>query len=309
MTSTPAVSVVIPAYNAARWIAETIESVLAQTHPPREVIVVDDGSTDDLEAALAPYLDAIVLVRQDNAGCGFAFNRGIDVAGGDYVALCPADDLWVPEKLAWQVETLREHPDVDVSFTAAVNFGRVDGPAPVPAASGVLDNGEFRREMFAANRIPDPSVLLRRSLHSRLGGYVAEIGEDYEFWFRAFAAGATFHFDPRVTVRLRQHGTNLSSNAAAIWQMIARVHETHAAALGDSSFTSAVLARDYRRLARARLGLGDTAGAQRAYRRAYEHARRPADLLRSQALSAPGLQLAAERLSKRRALSAETRQS
>ena len=275
------ISVVVPAYNAAAFIGETLESVLAQTAPAEEVVVVDDGSTDDLAAALRPYEQHVRLIRQDNAGCGAAFNTAIAAAEQPYVALCPADDLWVPEKLEWQREALREHPEIDVSFGRAENFGVRTHEMLTPSAPGIQPLDRFRREMAVTNRIPDPSVVLRRALHQRLGGFVADVGEDYEFWFRAMDAGAVFHADDRLLVRLRQHESNLSANAVAIWSMMTAVHERWADDFGDAAFSRRLLARDHRVLARCRLGLGDAQGAAQDYQAAWRSARRPADALRA----------------------------
>lgn len=286
----PSIAVVIPAYNVAEWIGETLDSVLAQSSPPDEIIVVDDGSSDDIDSALASYGHAITFIRQSNAGCGAAFNTAIEAARHEFVALCPADDVWDPDKLSWQRATLRNHPDVDVSFTAAVNFGVSDAPAPRPSTPGTQDRERFVREMFVQNVIPDPSVVLRRSLHRSLGGFVAAIGEDYEFWLRAITANATFHFDPRTTVRLRQRRTNLSANAAAIWRMNAEVHAAHAAALDDEVLANAVLARDFRRLARAYAGLGALKDASTAYANAYSYGGHRGDRLRALFAGLPGLE-------------------
>lgn len=301
---TPSISVVVPAYNVSPWIAETLESVLAQTSPPDEVVVVDDGSSDDLAAAIAPYRGDVRFFAQQNAGCGAAFNRGIREARGEYVALCPADDVWVPEKLEWQRETLRSGPAVDVSFGRAVNFGQATHPAPAPTRDGLQPLHRLRREMFVQNVIPDPSVVVRRALVTDLGGFVAEIGEDYEFWFRAMAAGAVFHADPRVLVRLRQRGSNLSQNAVAIWGMMVAVHRQHADALDDPELVAHVLARDLRRLGRSRAGIGDATGASRAYAEAWRRQGRAADLLRAATLGLPGLDTAARSVYGRRRRSA-----
>src|SRR5690349_5838732 len=94
------ISVVIPSYNAAAFVADGVESVFAQSYAPIEVIVVDDGSTDETAAALAPYLDRIRYVRQDNAGPARARNRGLQEARGQWIAFLDADDRWQPEKLA-----------------------------------------------------------------------------------------------------------------------------------------------------------------------------------------------------------------
>jgi glycosyltransferase involved in cell wall biosynthesis len=296
----PTISVVIPAYNAERWIGETLEAVFAQTDPADEVVVVDDGSTDGTLKALGPWRDRVVVIEQPNAGCGMAFNTAIASARSDFVALCPADDLWVPEKLAWQRATLAAHPEVDVSFGGAVNFGGSDAPFARPAGEGVLDGDSFLHEMFDHNVIPDPSVVLRKTLHARLGGFVAAIGEDYEFWLRALRAGAVFHFDPRLMVRLRQHGGNLSSNALAIWEMNLAVHREAAASIDDQAEVDRVLARDLTRVARGRLGLNRVGDAREAYRASLRHRVTPAGVAGTVALALPGARPAVRALNARR---------
>jgi glycosyltransferase involved in cell wall biosynthesis len=121
--STEAISVVIPCYNGARFLRDTLESVLVQTLPPREVLVVDDGSTDDSAAIAKSYGPPVRVIRQPNQGESVARNRGLEEAKGDWVAFLDADDLWLPEKLAEQAKhisdqvgavcsgTIIRHPD------------------------------------------------------------------------------------------------------------------------------------------------------------------------------------------------------
>ena len=99
----PLVSVVIPAYNRAAYLAQAIDSVLAQTYTPLEIIVVDDGSTDDTAQLAASYLPRIQLIRQANAGAAAARNSGIAQSHGELIALLDSDDRWLPDKLARQV--------------------------------------------------------------------------------------------------------------------------------------------------------------------------------------------------------------
>ncbi len=103
------VSVVIPTYNAASWIAETLESVLAQTVQPAEIIVVDDGSTDDTAVVLDPYQNRIRHICQDNAGVSAARNRAIEAANGEFIAFLDSDDIWHPQKLEYQMDVFA-HP-------------------------------------------------------------------------------------------------------------------------------------------------------------------------------------------------------
>ncbi len=107
----PTISVVIPCYNAAPFLRETIDSVLAQTHPALEVIVIDDGSTDDSANIAESYGPPVRVIRQHNQGESVARNRGMDEAKGDWIALLDADDLWLPHKLERELDALSQAPD------------------------------------------------------------------------------------------------------------------------------------------------------------------------------------------------------
>ena len=106
----PRVSVIIPTYNCARFLGKTIDSALRQTYRDFEVILVDDGSTDDTQALMARYSDSVHYVYQSNQGASAARNLAIGHSGGEFIAYLDADDLWSPEKLARQVEYLDTHP-------------------------------------------------------------------------------------------------------------------------------------------------------------------------------------------------------
>ncbi len=106
------VSVVIPAYNAGKYIGRAIDSVLAQTHQADEIIVVDDGSTDNTAEAVQSYGEKIHFIRQENAGASVARNTGIEAATGEWIAFLDADDEWLPDKLKLQTEHLRRNPDL-----------------------------------------------------------------------------------------------------------------------------------------------------------------------------------------------------
>src|SRR5436305_4940478 len=112
------VSVIIPAYNYARYIAEAIDGALAQTHAPLEVIVVDDESTDDTPRVLAGYGDRIRTIRQPNGGAAAARNTGMAAARGEYVAFLDADDVWLPRKLELQLQRFEADPDLGLVHCA-----------------------------------------------------------------------------------------------------------------------------------------------------------------------------------------------
>ena len=299
--SRPSVGVAIPAYNAAAWIAETLDSILAQTLAPDEIVVVDDGSTDGTAEVAERYADAITLVRQENRGAPAAYNRGFRTTRCDYVAMCPADDLWEPRKLEWQLDTLRAHPEVDVAFGRARFFGERDDDYPAPPATGVLEPRSFARAMYEANLIAAPTAVVRRALHERLGGFREEIAiEDYDFWMRAVRSGAVFYYDPRLLVRHRWHGENLSAKALVVWELAYEIHRAHADAVGDERLVRRVLARDLRTIGRCRLGLDRFDAAAAAYRASLRYRPTLASLAASAALAVPGSGALLSRVNRRR---------
>jgi len=130
----PLVSIVIPAYNAAGYIAATVDSARAQDYKPKEIIVVDDGSTDATAAICARYGRRIKYIKQKNAGPGAARNRGIEAARGELIAFLDADDAWLPGKLTRQVRLMRAKPRPGLSFTDFL-FEREPDQPPVRAFS------------------------------------------------------------------------------------------------------------------------------------------------------------------------------
>lgn len=152
--STPSITVIIPAYNAAAFIGETIESALNQTLPPAEIIVVDDGSSDATCTAVRGFGERARLIEQAHLGVSTARNAALAVARGDFIALLDADDLWLPEKLEKQIAYLSQHPEIDIIFCMVKQFShheeiKIDPRHHIlnsPSASGLL----ARRRAFAA---------------------------------------------------------------------------------------------------------------------------------------------------------------
>ncbi len=177
------VSVVIPTYNCSAYLAEAIESVLEQTRLPDEIIVVDDGSTDDTVACLEAFGDRITVFRQEHLGAAAARNHGIEEASGDWVAFLDADDLWVAEKLEKQIAALEASREAALSFTNRATFD-----AEMKPLSGHRRNvvgGEVTRALFEHTFIT--GVVVRRDLLRKLGGFDESLPvcEDYDLWLRA----------------------------------------------------------------------------------------------------------------------------
>src|SRR5262249_40387408 len=161
------VSVIIPAYRAAGVIGRAVASALGQTRPPDEILVVDDGSPDDVTAALTPFGDHVRLVRQPNGGASSARNRGLDETGGEPIAFLDADDYWEPDKLRRQLDVLALRPEV--GLTCSRFYDQVPGQARTPARGG--DRELFERvleprgpeTLLVAKRVWTSAVLFRRS--------------------------------------------------------------------------------------------------------------------------------------------------
>jgi GT2 family glycosyltransferase len=261
--SKTSISAVVAAYQAEDWIAEALESIISQTRPPEEIVVVDDGSTDGTARELERFADRIRIIRQPNGGCPAAFNTAFRAARGDFVAMCGADDIWEPRKLEWQTETIQAHPEADVFFGHAMVVGQIEAEHSRPPGSGLLDNVAFRDALFKECCVSAPSVVIRRSLFERLGPFVENFGaDDWEYWFRCLRAGARFYYDPRVLLSWRQHGGNLSAQTEWMDQCARQVRRQYAA-----DVTGRALADDLFRSARQLVDEDRPLEARRAFRR------------------------------------------
>jgi glycosyltransferase involved in cell wall biosynthesis len=293
----PSISVAVPAYNAAPWIATTIESVLAQSSPPLEIVVVDDGSTDGTAEELERFGDRVRVIAQENRGPSAAYNRAFAAAGGDYIAMCPADDVWEPCKLQWQGEALSAQPEIDITFGHAREFGLSDQEYDRPPGRGVLENGAFCRAMFETCLIPAPTALIRRELYEQLGPFREDLAcEDYEFWMRALAADAVFHYEPRLLVNFRRHGGNVSSRLLDMREMAHQVHRLYAEEIPDRSFARSVLAGDLRQIGRYHMDEGRLDRARAAYRRSLRYSLSGKAVLGAVTLSVPAVAGAVRRI-------------
>jgi glycosyltransferase involved in cell wall biosynthesis len=217
MTADPLVTVVVPTYNRARLIGETIESILAQTFSDLELIVVSDGCTDCTEAVVEAFCDRrIRMVRQTNSG-GPARPRniGIELARGKYVAFCDDDDLWMPQKLEKQVAVMERYPDVALCFTRGITFGSGGFFSRRALKRGVRSN-HFRALLFG-NFIANSSVIVRRNVLTKVGPFNTDRflhgAEDYEMWLRIAYGHKLIKLDEKL-IKYRVHLSNLAADRA-----------------------------------------------------------------------------------------------
>jgi glycosyltransferase involved in cell wall biosynthesis len=186
----PLVSVVIPAYNTARTLPRALDSVFSQTFTEYEVIVVDDGSVDDVAAATLPYGNRVQLIRQNNAGASSARNNGVRHACGQYLAFLDADDFWHPRKLEIQVAAFRARPETALCWSKGIRWSEADLPMKAFAEPDRQHSEpeyvtDFR-EIFVAPYLGTPGVMMRRDAFLRLGGFREDLpsAEDIDLWLR-----------------------------------------------------------------------------------------------------------------------------
>jgi glycosyltransferase involved in cell wall biosynthesis len=209
-----AVTVIIPAYDSSHFIANAIDSVLAQTFAPFEVIVIDDGSRDGTAKFVSDrYGSQVRLVSQPNAGPSAARNAGLAIARGNWVAFLDADDAWMPDKLQSQMEALRSDPTAVMSVAGCLKVaadGTVISENKLPQP---LDSRTARRELAQRTLFPMNGVVARRDILERCGGFDTRLhcAEDRDLWIRLVAAGP-FVAVHRPLARQLTHQRSLSSN-------------------------------------------------------------------------------------------------
>jgi glycosyltransferase involved in cell wall biosynthesis len=226
MSTEPGLSVVIPTYNRADLLGEAIDSVLAQDWPELELIVVDDGSTDETPEVLAGYGDRLRVIRQENAGESAARNTGILEARREFVALLDSDDYWLPGKLERQMEQLSGEPSLDGSFTAYTRIG------DVPQEDVVLDGWEGTQadaleHLLIGCRINTSTAIVRRSALIDVGLYDVTLrcAQDYDLWLRLAVRGYRMAYVPEPLATYRIHGGAVSLDAELVNTSTERVLE------------------------------------------------------------------------------------
>jgi glycosyltransferase involved in cell wall biosynthesis len=224
----PTFSIVVPAYEVADLIAEALDSVFAQTLAPREVIVCDDGSTDALDEALAPYAGRIALLRQPNRGVASAFNAAVAAASGEFVVLLGPDDVFAPDRLEALGELAAARPDLDILTTDALV--ELDGAVfePFYRADTLFETDDQRRGILRSNFVFGLAAV-RRSRLAELGGFdeSLESCSDWEIFIRLVLDGsrAGLVATPLATYRLR-HGSISSSRARFLRGRTATIAKT-----------------------------------------------------------------------------------
>jgi glycosyltransferase involved in cell wall biosynthesis len=247
----PLVSVVIPAFNAAQTLSQTIRSVLAQTYAPIEIVVVDDGSTDDTAQVLDSFGSAIKCVRKPNGGLASARNAGCAAAQGEYIALLDADDLCTPQRIALQVTAFKAAPDAVLICSDFDAFSADSTNKPRHAATYysavhetadgfaglfpvkqqlqtaleqtplILRTGTLYPVLALGNVVHPPTCMFRRGLFTAVGGFDESIRNmcDWDWLVRASRYGA-FGYIEASLLRYRLSETQLSGSKHHVTAML-----------------------------------------------------------------------------------------
>lgn len=262
------VSVVIPSYNRASYLPQAVGSVLDQTRLPEEILVVDDGSTDNTAEVVSALRGPVRYLHQSNRGAGAARNYGIREAKGDYVALLDTDDLWFPEKLARQVAILDQRPEVGLVHSASELMD--EGGVPTGEVWGKADyHGRIYERLLFANGVNASSVLVRRHLLLEVGAYdeAFPLLENWELWLR-LSKVCEFAYQEAPMTRYRVHKGNAIGDLEKLKRSIYLLQAKHILK-PDSTLSPGlrrqVLARHHEALADAYVGKGRLAPAREEF--------------------------------------------
>lgn len=216
------VAAIIPVYNQRGTVCEAIDSVLAQTRPADEIVVVDDGATDGSgELVSERYAGKMRIIRQENRGAAGAFNRGIRETHSDLIALLAADDKWFPQKLERHVQFMERHPDCMLSFSARVSYFEAQDETRTGNTS--IDKSTYiRKAFFREEALPaGDAVLVRREVFEEVGYFDESLRkcQDTDMWLRIMLRFGFEHIpEPLVWVRRGEARTIASIEEFFPWQ-------------------------------------------------------------------------------------------
>jgi glycosyltransferase involved in cell wall biosynthesis len=215
---TPLISCIVPAFNAERFLGEALDSILAQTWRPLEVIVVDDGSTDGTAGVAERYGERITYICQANAGPAAARNRGLDAATGAYVAFLDADDVWHEEKLSRQMARFDARPELELCLAHIQNFWEPE----------FKDEEDRLRDHRFSKPIPayvTQAMLARRTLFDVVGQFdtTLRIVDDTDWFLRAADRGTVTEVMPVVLISRRLHESNISRDHLTVFDSLPKL--------------------------------------------------------------------------------------
>jgi glycosyltransferase involved in cell wall biosynthesis len=229
MRTPPLVSVVVPCYNAAAFVRDTLDSIQKQTYAPVEIVAINDGSTDNTLQILEAYASSdprIRVVSQPNAGLPAARNSGIRQATGDLICFLDADDVFLPDKLARQVDYLMNNPAIDLVYSDYY-IGDTD-LSLIGLVAVRIPGGDLVDAYAAKNRFAPMVPLIRRSLIDRVGSFDESLraAEDWDYWIRCAKAGRFGYLSGPVAI-YRSHPSQMHNDGDRMFHGGRRVIDKH----------------------------------------------------------------------------------
>lgn len=218
------VSVIIPAYNREKFIARAIQSVLAQIYGDYEIIVVDDGSTDNTANIVKQFGGKVKYILQPNGGSASARNRGIKESQGEYIAFLDSDDFWVPEKLNEQVKVLDNNPNVGIVYAKMpiVNEkGEQVGMKPSQPSGK-----NFKELLEIWGDIPTSTVLTRRECFDKAGFFDTSLKtmQDIDMWLRIARLYDLYEIEGKVLAYYYRHSGQITQNRIKVYEGLVRIY-------------------------------------------------------------------------------------
>lgn len=252
----PLISIVIPVHNGAKWLAQTLESLYAQSYPHFEIILVDDASSDELEDVLDNCMDVRLRVvhLKANVGVSAARNHGIDLAKGSHIAFCDADDLCLAQRLEMQLSFLMQHPDISLCGSGFTCFDTQDRET----IRNPETDDQIRKALMQGNCFGLSTVMARAAaLKAHHFNPTLQVAEDYDLWTRLASAGIRLANLPDSLVRYRLHLQQASRSKSERLDFTSRrIRALYCASLlNDESF--------FQRLNTGPIGLDDLTEAAR----------------------------------------------
>ena len=210
MKTNPLVSVIIPTHNRAWALAGAIDSVLAQNYKNFELIVIDDGSTDNTSDLIDGYSGKLTLIRQENAGVSAARNRGIESSRGDFIAFLDSDDTWLPQKLSRQMDFMGRYPEALICQTQEIwirNNTRVN-----PRSCHKKPSGMIFESSLALCLVSPSAVMMKKDLFDKVGLFDEGLPacEDYDLWLRVGCRYSVYLVDEPLVIKHGGHADQLS---------------------------------------------------------------------------------------------------
>lgn len=222
-TDRPFISVVVPVYNAEKYVEETVRSVLNQTYRHFEIIVVDDGSTDGSMEIVRSLSKDIQIVSQTNRGCAAACTAGMKAANGEFIQVLGADDILYPEKFEKQIDVFVVDESLDIVFCDAVKFSADSNNVKKYKRRNIhhrwmRNRSDLLKVLLKRNVISAVTPLVRKRWYERVGYYDEQLTnlEDWNAYLRMAQLGARFQYVDEVLAGIRRHEKNKSDNASPV---------------------------------------------------------------------------------------------